>query len=60
MLNRRSFLQTSALTLGSSALSAFAQNAAGTEKTVLLRCGWATKNIGDIGHTPSTLRFLER
>jgi hypothetical protein len=30
------------------------------QKTVLLQCGWATKNIGDIGHTPGTLRFLEQ
>ena len=29
-------------------------------KTVLLQCGWAVKNIGDIGHTPGTLRFLEQ
>jgi polysaccharide pyruvyl transferase WcaK-like protein len=26
---------------------------------VLLYSGWATKNIGDIGHTPGTLRYLE-
>jgi hypothetical protein len=27
---------------------------------VLLQCAWAVKNIGDIGHTPGTLRFLEQ
>jgi polysaccharide pyruvyl transferase WcaK-like protein len=27
---------------------------------VLLYSGWATKNIGDIGHTPGTLRYLEQ
>jgi polysaccharide pyruvyl transferase WcaK-like protein len=27
---------------------------------VLLQSAWATKNIGDIGHTPGTLRFLEQ
>jgi hypothetical protein len=58
MTTRRSFLQTSALALGSPSLSAFAQTAT-PQKTVLLQCGWATKNIGDIGHTPGTLRFLE-
>jgi hypothetical protein len=29
-------------------------------KTILLRSGWDTVNIGDIGHTPGTLRILER
>lgn len=60
MPTRRSFLRTSGLALGSSALSAFAQTAVSSQKTVLLHCGWATKNIGDIGHTPGTLRFLEQ
>lgn len=27
--------------------------------TLLLITGWATKNIGDIGHTPGILRYLE-
>jgi len=27
---------------------------------VLLNSGWAFINIGDIGHTPGTLRFLEQ
>lgn len=27
---------------------------------VLLHSGWATTNIGDVGHTPGTLRYLER
>ncbi|MFP4193151.1 MAG: polysaccharide pyruvyl transferase family protein [Candidatus Hydrogenedentota bacterium] len=27
--------------------------------TLLLITGWATHNIGDIGHTPGTLRYLE-
>lgn len=60
MPTRRSFLQTSSLALGSSTMSALAQTAAASQKTVLLHCGWATKNIGDIGHTPGTLRFLEQ
>lgn len=59
MLTRRSFLTTSALALGASACPVLGQNAR-PRKTVLLHCGWATKNIGDIGHTPGTLRFLEQ
>ena len=59
MLSRRSFLKKSGLALGAAALPAFAQST-GKQKTVLLHCGWATKNIGDIGHTPGTLRFLEQ
>ena len=47
MTTRRSFLHTSALALSSPALSAFAQTTT-PQKTVLLQCGWATKNIGDI------------
>ena len=58
-MNRRIFLQASGLALGASALPAIAQSAT-RRKTVLLQCGWATKNIGDIGHTPGTLRFLEQ
>lgn len=29
------------------------------KKTILLKTGWDTVNIGDIGHTPGTLRVLE-
>ncbi len=54
---RRSFLKASGLTLGAASLPAFAQDA--PKKTVLLQCAWAVKNIGDIGHTPGTLRILE-
>jgi polysaccharide pyruvyl transferase WcaK-like protein len=59
MTSRRTFLRTSGLALGAAALPALAQTGA-SQKTVLLHCGWATKNIGDIGHTPGTLRFLEQ
>jgi polysaccharide pyruvyl transferase WcaK-like protein len=31
----------------------------GKKKRILLRSGWQTSNIGDIGHTPGTLRLLE-
>lgn len=55
--SRRSFFKTSGLALGAASLPAFAQS--GPKKTVLLQCAWAVKNIGDIGHTPGTLRILE-
>jgi len=59
MMTRRTFLKASGVALGASALPAVGQ-AAAAQKTVLLQCAWATKNIGDIGHTPGTLRFLEQ
>ncbi len=59
MISRRTFLKTTGLALGAGALPASA-NALAPQKTVLLQCAWATKNIGDIGHTPGTLRFLEQ
>lgn len=57
-MNRRTFLQHSGLVLGASALPIWGQTAK-PKKTVLLQSAWATKNIGDIGHSPGTLRFLE-
>ncbi|MEO6246548.1 MAG: polysaccharide pyruvyl transferase family protein, partial [Opitutaceae bacterium] len=59
MISRRTFLKASGLALGASALPAVGQTTK-PRKTILLQCGWATKNIGDIGHTPGTLRFLEQ
>jgi len=59
MNSRRNFLKTTGLVLGSGYWSSAAK-AAQPQKTVLLQCGWALKNIGDIGHTPGTLRFLEQ
>ena len=59
MISRRIFLRTSGLVLGASAMPAVAQTTT-RRKTVLLQCAWAVKNIGDIGHTPGTLRLLER
>ncbi|RYD37872.1 MAG: twin-arginine translocation signal domain-containing protein [Verrucomicrobiaceae bacterium] len=58
MTSRRNFLKTSGLALGAASLPAYAQET--KKKTVLLQSAWATKNIGDIGHTPGTLRFLEQ
>lgn len=57
MTNRRRFLTTAAFTLGAAGFPAIAS---GRKKTVLLQTGWAVKNIGDIGHTPGTLRILEQ
>ncbi|WP_414664469.1 polysaccharide pyruvyl transferase family protein [Horticoccus sp. 23ND18S-11] len=57
MISRRTFLKASGVALGASALPGFSQPAP-APKTVLLQSAWATKNIGDIGHTPGTLRFL--
>lgn len=59
MISRRTFLKTSGLAVGATALPAFGQTTK-PRKSVLLQCAWATKNIGDIGHTPGTLRFLEQ
>jgi len=59
MISRRSFLKTAGLALGATALPVVTR-AAPASKTVLLQCAWAVKNIGDIGHTPGTLRFLEQ
>lgn len=59
MISRRTFLQTTGLALAAAAAPASA-SALARERTVLLQCGWALKNIGDIGHTPGTLRFLEQ
>ena len=59
MMTRRTFLKTSGAALGACALPAAGQTA-NAQKTVLLQAAWATKNIGDVGHTPGTLRFLEQ
>ncbi len=59
MISRRTFLKTTGVALGASAFPVAAK-ASRSQKTVLLQCAWAVKNIGDIGHTPGTLRFLEQ
>ncbi|RZL06270.1 MAG: polysaccharide pyruvyl transferase family protein, partial [Pedobacter sp.] len=55
---------TSASPLSASPLIAPAITAPGKKvnasKTVLLRSSWNDYNIGDVGHTPGTLRLLER
>ncbi|WP_425618149.1 polysaccharide pyruvyl transferase family protein [Anatilimnocola sp. NA78] len=64
MFSRRTFLRTTGLALGTSVIGTSALSVAASapkpQKTVLLQCAWAVKNIGDIGHTPGTLRFLEQ
>lgn len=52
-MNRRHFLATVSAALGASAFAA-----SPGKKTILLQSAWDTVNIGDIGHTPGTLRVL--
>src|SRR3954470_7704379 len=59
MISRRTFLKASGLALGASTFDVIGQTTK-SQKTVLLQSAWATKNIGDVGHTPGTLRFLEQ
>ncbi|TDU70970.1 polysaccharide pyruvyl transferase WcaK-like protein [Prosthecobacter fusiformis] len=54
MTTRRHFIASVTAALGGSAFAA-----SGKPKTVLLQSAWDTINIGDIGHTPGTLRILE-
>src|SRR3954468_8022288 len=58
-MKRRSFLHQTGAAL---AATAFASRALAETKpkTVVLQSAWATHNIGDIGHTPGTLRVLEQ
>lgn len=59
-MQRRQFLSSVA---GLAVAPQFASSvgAAGAKsKTILLRSAWDTINIGDIGHTPGTLRVLEQ
>ncbi len=62
-VNRRQWLKVMAGTgLGATVMmrqNAFAAES-GKENSILLYSGWATHNIGDIGHTPGTLRYLEQ
>ena len=61
-MDRRRFLATSgaaALGAGLSPRLRPARAAAAAPRTILLHSQWQTTNIGDIGHTPGTLRILE-
>ena len=54
MPTRRHFIASVTAALGG---SVFAAN--GKPKIILLQSAWDTVNIGDIGHTPGTLRVIE-
>ncbi len=54
MTTRRHFISVLTAALGG---SAFAAN--GKPKTIVLQSAWDIVNIGDIGHTPGTLRVIE-
>ncbi len=54
MNTRRHFIASITAALGG---TVFAAN--GRPKTLLLQSAWDTVNIGDIGHTPGTLRVIE-
>jgi polysaccharide pyruvyl transferase WcaK-like protein len=54
MHTRRHFIASVTAALGG---SVFAAN--GKPKTILLQSAWDTVNIGDIGHTPGTLRVID-
>ncbi len=54
-MHRRHFITTVSAALGASVVAA-----PGQPKTILLQSAWDTVNIGDIGHTPGTLRVLEQ
>ena len=55
MHTRRHFIATLSAVLGASTFAA-----EGRRKTILLQSAWDTVNIGDIGHTPGTLRIIEQ
>ncbi|MFC5456070.1 polysaccharide pyruvyl transferase family protein [Prosthecobacter fluviatilis] len=54
MTTRRHFISSITAALGGSVFAAD-----GRPKTILLQSAWDTVNIGDIGHTPGTLRVIE-
>lgn len=55
--SRRTFLQTTAAFAAGTSLS---RSSEAKPKTIFLRSGWDTVNIGDIGHTPGTLHIIEQ
>ncbi len=63
IMNRRNFigkLSASGILLTNTRLSGQGPGFVGASPKILLYSGWNTKNIGDQGHTPGTLRFLEQ
>lgn len=59
-MQRRDFLSGLAGVAVAPQFASFATAAEAKPKTILLRSAWDTINIGDIGHTPGTLRVLEQ
>lgn len=60
---RKTFIGTLVAALavaGGGARISAAAASGGRRKTVLLHSAWDTINIGDIGHTPGTLRIIEQ
>lgn len=55
MHTRRNFITAITAALGGSLVAAD-----GKPKTIVLQSAWDTVNIGDIGHTPGTLRVIEQ
>ncbi len=55
MHTRRHFISAVTAALGGSVFAAD-----GKPKTIVLQSAWDTINIGDIGHTPGTLRVIEQ
>lgn len=55
MPTRRHFISAITAALGGSVFAAD-----GKPKTIVLQSAWDTVNIGDIGHTPGTLRVIEQ
>jgi polysaccharide pyruvyl transferase WcaK-like protein len=56
IMDRRQFLQITLAT----AISASLRGESKRPARILLRSGWQTVNIGDIGHTPGILHLLEQ
>jgi hypothetical protein len=56
--NRRQFI--SGVAAATAATLANAASPSGQPQSLLVRSGWDTVNIGDIGHTPGVLRVLEK
>lgn len=59
-MRRRQFISSLTALAAAPQFAHFAKAADAKSKKILLRSAWDTINIGDIGHTPGTLRVLEQ
>jgi hypothetical protein len=59
-MNRRTFLSASLSTAAAFSLPHRNRAQASRPPRILLRSGWQSVNIGDIGHTPGALSMLEK